>query len=748
LKELFDPKNIDQIGEISEKLTQGFLYELIFWSISDWNLCKKTVEFILEKLLQNKDVIASEVFMKVLFVFSGSSENEGIENLAEQILDTGKVDINDITLYGESLLEHSSDVIYIENSKFIKTLIAKGANVNKQSDKDENTALMRTIERLNVFFMEELLKSEELDVNLVNKNGDTALLMLSSTENFSKKESIVALKLLLNTKNIDINYKDKDGNTALMKLLLTKQTYSSDERKKKVEALDLLLKHNASAFILNKAKTSPWQSAKDYEKAILKNSISIQYKQIKEKFNENKIDALNKHNEEPRLEQLMINFKNTLNHNFAIISNLLYFGVDITEDIKELFDFYSKNIVKTDNNIYTKIVELMGFRKESPTTKIFADYFIKMDIGGANIFLKIINEGLNEAAEIILRFSEIKHIDQDNKKILESALIAASDNNAPNLVNMLLDVNGLNINVSGMNSRTALMKAAGNGNLSLFERLIELGANIDQRDCSNESAIFHAVKKDREDIVKRLIELKATLNFQNQYGETILILAAQLRKNNQIVKELIQEDGIDIEQIDNFGNNALITACYWGNFDAAKELMLAGASVIKQNEKGKTALMVAVQDNDFKDLDLLTKMRDAGYNFKTTDNNGNTVLFYAFEKGNIELAQELLKLDSLNINDKNHLGNTAIITSIENRQCGSIEFLLKNNVNLLISHYTEDHIFTIYRACGEDLRNLFKENFAKQKGINVKDFSVYDIPKMLDIKSFEVDMAGVDLLVD
>ncbi len=391
LEKLFDPKNIDQMSNIMNKLICGFFYDLIFWGMSDsdWHLCKKTVEFIVEKLLQNKDAIASDVFIKVLFDFSIFSYNEGIENLAEQILDSGRININDTSHHtNKTIFEFSTDIdmIHSTGGKFITTLIAKGANVNKQSDKNGETALMRAIEKLNIAVIEALLNYEDINTNLVNKNGDTALLKLFSTKNFLSERFIGALKLLLNAKNVDINGKDKDGNTALMKLL-SDNHYDFRFYEKKKEILDLLLKHNASVFVLNKSNLSPWQLAEGNQKEILRSAVQIQYKEIKERFKENNIDVLNKNNEQPRLEQLMLSFKSELIDNFNIIKNLLYFGVDIAEDIKELFDFYSENEVKLDNSIFTKIIKLFKFEQETPTTKIFADYFMKMDIC-VNIFLK------------------------------------------------------------------------------------------------------------------------------------------------------------------------------------------------------------------------------------------------------------------------------------------------------------------------------------------------------------------------
>jgi ankyrin repeat protein len=92
--------------------------------------------------------------------------------------------------------------------------------------------------------------------------------------------------------------------------------------------------------------------------------------------------------------------------------------------------------------------------------------------------------------------------------------------------------------------------------------------------------------------------------------------------------------------------------------------------------KGKTPLIIAVENNDVKKVLSLIK---SGANVNLTDSNGGTALLYAFLANNIEIEKVLLK----NGADINNIfkGESLLLLASRNQSVEQVEFALKNNAN-------------------------------------------------------------------
>ncbi len=95
----------------------------------------------------------------------------------------------------------------------IRLLIINGADVNHHN-KWGQTALMRAISDYKIDAMFALLESDQLDLNIQDREGKTALIYtIQKLNNWDNQEKIVQLLL---EKGADINIKDKNGKTALV----------------------------------------------------------------------------------------------------------------------------------------------------------------------------------------------------------------------------------------------------------------------------------------------------------------------------------------------------------------------------------------------------------------------------------------------------------------------------------------------------------------------------------------------------
>ena len=103
-----------------------------------------------------------------------------------------------------------------------------------------------------------------------------------------------------------------------------------------------------------------------------------------------------------------------------------------------------------------------------------------------------------------------------------------------------------------------LIELCTNGEKKDVEELIDMGADINQKDSNGQNALGHALIWEHKEIVKLLISRGADVNAKNELGNTALIRASK-RGYEEIVELLIQK-GADVHQKDNDGQNAMMVA--------------------------------------------------------------------------------------------------------------------------------------------------------------------------------------------
>lgn len=113
----------------------------------------------------------------------------------------------------------------------------------------------------------------------------------------------------------------------------------------------------------------------------------------------------------------------------------------------------------------------------------------------------------------------------------------------------------IDVNAATPQGETALMLAAIKGRLDWVEKLIQLGADINQ---PNWTALHYAASADLEqtmDIVRLLLEKHAYIDAASPNGSTPLMLAAQY--SSQEVVELLLQEGADLHQRNHLGLSAV-----------------------------------------------------------------------------------------------------------------------------------------------------------------------------------------------
>ena len=125
---------------------------------------------------------------------------------------------------------------------------------------------------------------------------------------------------------------------------------------------------------------------------------------------------------------------------------------------------------------------------------------------------------------------------------------------------------------------------------------------LNAKNSDGDTALHHASLCGHVDVVKLLLahprEPPLNLNASNDKGETALHQASW-RGSVDILQALLNHQGhppVDLNASDSVGWTALHFASYNGHIDIIKELLRQGATVNTRTRDGRTALMLASQD--------------------------------------------------------------------------------------------------------------------------------------------------------
>jgi ankyrin repeat protein len=349
---------------------------------------------------------------------------------------------------------------YKNNTEAVKTLLDKGADVNKVDD-DKRTALMLAVDNNNLKMVQDLLENGA-DVNIQDKNGSKPM-EVAVIKNYLKM-----VQVLLDNSGVNINEVYILGNTALM--------LAVDNNN--LEIVNALLDKGADVNMVNMVdydKRTALMFAVDRLnfRAVWKEEI-VDHK----KKNSELINLGNKINLETALDDV----EKKINLNINIIKALLEKGADV-------------NMVD-----YKKRTALMkvarGYKGELDIVKALLDKGAdvnKVDDEGKTALMLAAYEGtLNTVKTLLDKGADVNMVDHDKRTAL---MLAVGYTRKLDIVKALLD-NGADVNKVDHEGKTALMTAAKYGDLEGVKALLDKRANVNIQDKYGKKAIDYAKTKE------------------------------------------------------------------------------------------------------------------------------------------------------------------------------------------------------------------------------------------------------------
>jgi ankyrin repeat protein len=193
---------------------------------------------------------------------------------------------------------------------------------------------------------------------------------------------------------------------------------------------------------------------------------------------------------------------------------------------------------------------------------------------------------------------------------------------------------------------TPLTLATEQGWTALATLFLDRGAPIDARDVEGSTALFRAAAARRLDIVDILVERGADVNLPGRKGNAVIAAAAYARSPEMV--ELLLKRGADPLHVDQFGKSAMCYAAGRVLTKVVRVLLDGGVDVNARYGNGLTALMWAagysVGEGIYDAIDVIKLLSGRGAHIDDQDNRGRTALMIAAELGRVEVAETLIRL--------------------------------------------------------------------------------------------------------
>ncbi|WP_255592685.1 ankyrin repeat domain-containing protein [Marixanthomonas sp. SCSIO 43207] len=203
------------------------------------------------------------------------------------------------------------------------------------------------------------------------------------------------------------------------------------------------------------------------------------------------------------------------------------------------------------------------------------------------------------------------------------------------------------------------------GNIDMLNALIEKGATPTGLNKDNGNAMLFAAQGTRGqsnglEIYEFLESKGVNPNVTTREGNTPLHILAYRNKDEAIFNYFIKK-GVDVNQVNDDGNTALINAAASSNLSIVTLLANKTKDINHTNKKGQSALTMAVENNT---ADVVSFLLKKGADASVVDENNNTLLFYTIQsysqsnEADFDKKLKILKQNGVSLSEVQEKENT------------------------------------------------------------------------------------------
>jgi len=317
--------------------------------------------------------------------------------------------------------------------------------------------------------------------------------------------------------------------------------------------------------------------------------------------------------------------------------------------------------------IYHQKIDVINFLLEEDILKTIND-----DVNGYTFLIFACSFGYEDVVKILIN---VKGIDIDtNSSNNTNAIKSACMNNNWNIVNILINLKKSNEEkINYINKNILLHIAAEKNYLKMLINLMKYKPDLNYKTRIGWSALHYAAKNNNFEIFRELIKGGAFINdFDNQWN-TPLHIACEEKQIKFIHHVLNTYHGnlININSSNINGDTPLHIVCESGIYEISRLLLENGARADVLNKNHETPLHIACKYNNKITINLLLEKYPDIINKRSI--SGKTALYCAVEMNNCSVVSCLLNYNP-DINIEN------------NNKISPLQIAYENNIAILLKY--------------------------------------------------------------
>ncbi|MFJ7917253.1 MULTISPECIES: ankyrin repeat domain-containing protein [unclassified Lysinibacillus] len=287
------------------------------------------------------------------------------------------------------------------------------------------------------------------------------------------------------------------------------------------------------------------------------------------------------------------------------------------------------------------------------------------------------------------------------------SLIEAVKSQNMNDINFLIE-NGANANFVNKDGENSISEAIKLPNKKLAISLMNKGMGSIRVGKDKDTLAHVAINNEQYEILKDFHKYGIDMDVKNELGHTVLY-SAMKTGNREMIEYLINEMKVNLQEVDNEGNNIVQVALLQqlNNTALIKELLNLDIDLKKVNIDGQNTYETAILTQNKEVVQIFI---DKGLDLNKVDKFGNNAIHVLLnhKKDNFDFLAELIKKGT-NVNGFNEQGQTPLYLAIVNGDKKTVEELINKKADIKTVNSSGDSAQEIAEKSNKSLVGLFEQ---------------------------------------
>ncbi|XP_067660118.1 putative ankyrin repeat protein RF_0381 [Haliotis asinina] len=339
------------------------------------------------------------------------------------------------------------------------------------------------------------------------------------------------------------------------------------------------------------------------------------------------------------------------------------------------------------------------------------------DMNGRTPVLHAASAGHKDVFDVLVEAgAHLSLLDGDKETILH---VACEGGNVE-IIKHLLKQDFVDIDTRDISGWTPVMYGARHGHKNVFDVLVDKGADLSLVGRHKTNILHFACVGGNVEIIKYLLKYNIVdIDSRLDKGWTPIMQGASEGHKN--VFDVLVKAGADLSLVAGNKETILHVACEGGNVEIIKYLLTQGiVDIDNQDSNGRTPVMQAATFGQNDAFDLLV---EAGANLSLVDYDEETIFQLSCEGGNVDIIKYVLAHENVDINGRDGSGLTTVMYAVISEQDDVYDLLVKWGADLSLLDKDNNNI--LHLACGGDnveiVRHLLTHNIVDINSRNGED---------------------------